>query len=221
MGYSNEANHQQASYKKNEFENMKKFNLRQILQSEDRCHRCGDSKHTEGFQCFCLQISVQKFGHFSSLCYKKQEFYKKRPRSPKAYQLTSGRLSTQDNSICRHSSNNSASDESFCLQMKVQAVQTQTNVPAPKHLFINSDFKIKPHQNKTKFPQARIDTCTDVNIMPVSIYKYLFKDPDCAKIAPSDLQLGTYTNKKVNILGSCNILYDVYNVYYTSRYKMY
>ena len=41
--------------------------------------------------------------------------------------------------------------------------------------------------------------------MPVSIYKYLLKDPDCAKIAPSDLQLGTYTNKKVKILGSCNL----------------
>ena len=41
--------------------------------------------------------------------------------------------------------------------------------------------------------------------MPVSIYKYLFKDADCAKIAPSDLQLGAYTNKKVKILGSCNL----------------
>ena len=41
--------------------------------------------------------------------------------------------------------------------------------------------------------------------MPVSMYKYLFKDPDCAKIAPSDLQLGTYTNKKVKIIGSCNL----------------
>ena len=61
------------------------------------------------------------------------------------------------------------------------------------------------HKNKTKFLQGRIDTCVDVNIMPVSIYKYLFTDPDCAKIAPSDLQLGTYTNKKVKIIGSCNL----------------
>ena len=45
--------------------------------------------------------------------------------------------------------------------------------------------------------------------MPVSMYKYLFKDPDCAKIAPSDLQLGTFTNKKVKITGSCN-LYVIY-----------
>ena len=45
--------------------------------------------------------------------------------------------------------------------------------------------------------------------MPVSIYKYLFKDPDCAKIAPSDLHLGSYGNKKVTILGSC-ILYIIH-----------
>ena len=44
MGYSNE-DHHQASYKKNEYENKKEVNPRQILQSEDRCHKCGDSKH--------------------------------------------------------------------------------------------------------------------------------------------------------------------------------
>ena len=186
----------------------KAFNPRQILQSEDRCHKYGDSKHIEGFQCSACKYQCRnchKFGHFSSLCYKKQESYKKRPRLPKAYQLTSSRLSTQDNSICSHSSDNSSSDESFCLQMKLQAKHADTNVPTPKHLFTNLEFKVKPCKNKTKFLQARIDTCTDVNIMPVSIYKYLFKDPDYAKITLSDLQLGTYTNKKVKILGSGNL----------------
>ena len=128
---------------------------------------------------------------------KKNESYKKRPRSPKAYQLTSGRLPAQDNSVYRNSIDSSSSkDESFCLQMNVQAIQANDKYPALKHLFTNLEFKVKLHKNKTKFLQARIDTCTDVNIMPVSIYKYLFKDPDCANIAPSDLQLGKYTNKR-------------------------
>ena len=89
--------------------------------------------------------------------------------------------------------------------MKVQAKQANEKYSAPKHLFTNLEFKVKPHRNKTKFLQVRIDTCADVNIMPVIMYKYLFKDPDCAKIAPSDLQLGTYTNKKVKIIGSCKL----------------
>ena len=89
--------------------------------------------------------------------------------------------------------------------MKAQVEQANAKYPTPQHLFTNFEFKVKHHKNKKKFLQARIDTCTDVNIMPVTIYKYLFKDSDCAKIASSDLQLGTYTNKKVKILGSCNL----------------
>ena len=104
MGYSKEEQHQ-APYKKNEYENKKKFNPRQILQSEDRCHKCGDSKHIEGFQSSARKYQCRnchKFGHFSSLCYKKQESSKKRPRSPKAYQMTSGRLSAEDKSMYRN-----------------------------------------------------------------------------------------------------------------------
>ena len=217
MGYSNEDHHQQAPYKKNKFESKKKFNPRLTLQNKDRCHKCSDSKHIEGFQCFARKYQCRnchKFDHFSSLCYKKQEAHKKRPRSPKAYQLTS-RLSAQDNSIYSHSSDNLSSDESFCLQMKVQAVQANTNVTAPKHLFTDLEFKVRPHKNKSNFLQARIDTCAYVNIMPVSICKYLFKDPNCAKTAPIDLQLGTYTNKKIKIFRILQL------IYYTSRHKMY
>ena len=154
MGYSNKVNQQQAPYNKKEFENKKAFNPRQILNSDDRCHKCGDSKHKEGFQCSAFKYQCRnchKFGHFSSLCYKKQESYKKRPRSPKANQLTSGRLSTQENSICSHSSDTSSSDESFCLQVKLQAEQANTKHPIPQPLFNNLELKVKLHKNKTKF----------------------------------------------------------------------
>ena len=90
----------------------------------------------------------------------------------------------------------------LCLQMKLRTEQANTKYPTLQHLFTNLELKV---MNKTKVLQARIGTCTDVNIMPVSMYKYLFKDPDSVKIAPSDLQLGTYTNKKVKILGYCNL----------------
>ena len=196
MRYLNEEQHQ-APYKKNKYENKKKFNPRQIHQSEDRCHKCGDSKHIEGLQCSARKYQCRnchQFGHFSSLCYKKQESYKKKPRSPKAYQLTSGRVSAEDMSMYRNTSDSSSEDETFCLQMKVQAKQANEKYSAPQHLFTNLEFKFKPHKNKTKFLQARINTCADVNLMPINMFKYLFKDPDCAKIAPSDLQLGTYTN---------------------------
>ena len=163
----------------------------------------------ERFQCSAKRHQCRhcnKFGHFSSLCFRKQELYKKKPRSPKAYQMTCGRLSTYESSISGYSSDSWFSEEEpFCLQMKVQDKKAHTSVQSPKHLVINLEFKVKPHKRKTMFLHARVDTCADVNLMSVSIYKKLFKVEDCTQIAPSNLQLATYTNKKVKIIGSCNL----------------
>ena len=72
----NRANHHQANYKPNEF-TKKWFNPSQIHQNSVRCHKCGEA------QC----KHCKKFGHFSSLCYRKQEAQKQGNRSYKAYQL--------------------------------------------------------------------------------------------------------------------------------------
>ena len=48
-----------------------------------------------------------------------------------------------------------------------------------------------------------MDTCTDVNIIPASVYKLVFNDPELKKLAPSTLAIGTYTTDTVKIGGSC------------------
>ena len=48
-----------------------------------------------------------------------------------------------------------------------------------------------------------MDTCADVNIMPASVYKLVLNDPELKKLAPSDLEIGTYTTDTVKIVGSC------------------
>ena len=147
-------NHHQANYQPNEG-TKKKFNPKQIHQNPERCHKCGDSKHAEGFQCSARTYQCKhchKFGHFSSLCYKKQESYKKKTGPPKAYQLTCGRLSTPDSSISSPSSDTSFSeDEPFCLQMKIQEKKPHTSVQVPKHLVTNLEFKVQPHKRKPSF----------------------------------------------------------------------
>ena len=59
----------------------------------------------------------KKFGHFSSLCYRKQEAYKEGNRSPKAYQLTCNtvfpRYDDSDTSFTEEE------EERFCLQLKI------------------------------------------------------------------------------------------------------
>ena len=39
--------------------------------------------------------------------------------------------------------------------------------------------------------------------MPVSVHKLVFQDPNCEKLAPSKLEIGTYTTDKVKLVGCC------------------
>ena len=43
----------------------------------------------------------------------------------------------------------------------------------------------------------------DVNIMPASVHTLVFTDPDLKKLAPSTLEIGTYTTDAVKFVGSC------------------
>ena len=39
--------------------------------------------------------------------------------------------------------------------------------------------------------------------MPASVYKLVFNDPELKKLAPRNLEIGTYTTDTVKIVGSC------------------
>ena len=54
-----------------------------------------------------------------------------------------------------------------------------------QHLVTNLQYKVNPYGKKTKFLRARIDTCSNANMMPANIYKILYNDPDCTKLLPS------------------------------------
>ena len=88
--------------------------------------------------------------------------------------------------------------------MKIQHAQTEgKKIPTPSHLITNLAYKLKPHQTRNQYLRARLDTCTDVNIMPASVYKLVFNDPELKKLAPSNLEIGTCTTDTVKIVGLC------------------
>ena len=122
---SNRENHHQANCKPNKF-TRKMFNSTQIHQNSERCHKCGDSQHIEGFRCSTRKAQCKhckKFGHFSSLCYRKQEAYKEANRSPKTCQLTCSTVSTR-----YHDSDTSFTEEEdkpFCLLLKISHDSSQ------------------------------------------------------------------------------------------------
>ena len=127
---------------------------------------------------------------------------RKRESSPKAHQMKIGTVYMQDE-LCSQSEESSC-DASFCLQVKLKSTQAET--PAPLHLITNLAYKLKPYK-KTQYLISRLDTCSDVNIMPVSVYQLIFKDADCMKLAPSSkLEIATYTADKIKVIGSCTLL---------------
>ena len=121
----------------------------------------------------------------------------------KAHQLQAGTLYTHqdaDSNIIEESS----PDESFCLQMKVQQTQlTNLQLPKPVYLMTNLVYHLKMHHRQSQYLCARLDTCMDVNLMPVAVYQLMFKDPSLQKLTPSTLEIETYMNDVVKIIGSC------------------
>ena len=52
----------------------KKFYPKQAHTRKDRCYKCRDSKHVEGFKCCAKKFQCKtcnKYRHFTSLCYEK------------------------------------------------------------------------------------------------------------------------------------------------------
>ena len=64
-------------------------------------------------------------------------------------------------------------------------------------------LQAKRHHTRNQYLRARLDTCTDGNIMPASVHKLVFNDPELKKLAHSDLEIGTYTTDTLKIVGSC------------------
>ena len=175
---------------------------------QDICSKCGDSQHREGFKCPASKYQCnicKKIGH--SLCYQKKDKYnhKKTYGSPKAHQMKLGQIYTKD--PLSGQSCYSSKEDSFCLQLKVQSSnQAETKCVVLQCLVTNLEYVLKPHRKRTKFLRARIDTCANVDILPISVYKVLYKDPDCVMLAPSSKHgIATYTTEKINVSGSCDL----------------
>ena len=160
----------------------------------------------EGFQCPAKKYQCKtchKFGHFTSMCYQKKHAYSK-PRRPKAHQLQAGTVYACSNMSHDHLDDDSTANDSFCLQVMIKHNQKkEQRVPRPTHLITNLTYRLQPHHHRNQYLRARLDTCTNVNLMPASVYQLVFNDPNMKKLVPSKLQVGTYMTDTMKIVGSC------------------
>ena len=91
----------------------------------------------------------------------------------------------------------------FLSQVKIQHTQASSKIPITYHLSTSFAYKLKLHHKRNQYLRARLNTCANVNIMPINVYKLLFQDPDLKKLSPSKLDIGTYTTDAVKLVGSC------------------
>ena len=66
---------------------------------------------------------------------------------------------------------------------------------------------LEPLHTRNMYLQAQLDMCTNVNIMPASIYQLLFKDLEMKKVEACRVQISIYAADTVKIIGSC--IFDV------------
>ena len=176
----------------------------------NKCSKCGDTAYHEGFTCPAKKYQCKachKFGHFPSQCFQRKQHFQHKYRWPKAHQIQADE--TEDNPDI-YPSDVSSIEDSFCLQVKIKWQQDGAQkVPRPTHLIANIAYWLKQHHTRNQYLRARIDTWSDVNLMPVSVYRLIYPDHDLKKLTPSWLKIGTYTTDTVKILGIC-IIYLVH-----------
>ena len=88
--------------------------------------------------------------------------------------------------------------------MKINKTQiSHPEVPKPVYLMANLAYHLQEHHKRNQYLWARLDMCADVNLMPMAVYYLMFKDPGLRKLTPSNMEIETYTNDVVKIIGMC------------------
>ena len=69
----------------------------------------------------------------------------------------------------------SGPEDTFCLQMKIhRTCISQPEVPKPVYLMANLAYRLQEYHTRNQYLWARLDTCADVNLMPMAVYCLMF-----------------------------------------------
>ena len=101
-------------------------------------------------------------------------------------------------------------DDDFMIAFQLRA-QPQKNICnqkvtagyTQKHLYANIPYRLQPYHKHNKYLCVQFDTCTGVNLMPESVYKLVFNDPQTSNLAKNDIDLTVYTRHSVDLIGKC------------------
>ena len=89
--------------------------------------------------------------------------------------------------------------------MKVHRTHiSNPEVPKLVYLMANLAYRLQEYHTRHQYLRARLDTCADVNLMPMAVYCLMFQDPQLKKLTPSNMEIKTYTTEVVKIIGMCH-----------------
>ena len=68
------------------------------------------------------------------------------------HQLQAGAVYAKDSALYDHSEEDSTSEDSFCLQVKIKCtLDKKQEVSRPIHLITNLAYRLKPHDTRNHF----------------------------------------------------------------------
>ena len=106
----------------------------------------------------------------------------------------------EDNPAARYQ----ASQIKVCA--KVNQVKEPQEPPVDKKIvMVTVPYARTQNEEAKDCLRMRVDTCTDINIMPLSVYQTVFNDPKKEKLLPTGIQVTTYNDSTLDLIGQCTL----------------
>ena len=89
---------------------------------------------------------------------------------------------------------------------KVNQVKEPHEPPVDKKIvMVTIPYTRSQNQEFKDCLRMRVDTCADINVMPLSVYQTIFNHPKKENLMPTGIQVTTYNDSTLNLLGRCTL----------------
>ena len=185
--------------------NRRQVPTKQAEQSNNRrewkCKRCG-GQHQKPRECPAANKNCHKCGkngHFARACLGKN--FKHRIQSLQAEQEID-MAEYEENPAVRYQ----ASQIKVCARVNQVKEPQEPEPPVDKKIvMVTIPYAETPNAEPKDCLRMRVDTCADINIMPLSVYQTIFDDVTKQKLLPTGIQVTTYNDSTLDLIGRCTL----------------